>query len=456
MNSLRRIVAAELRLLLRTAPLPIVCGSLFLAGLLALWTGQRRVDRFEAELAGLPAQYETQQEVVARQFSPDGEAGYVAYYTFFPTHHPLPPLAPLSAGVRETTPGVLWVRLLGLEGQLYDGILANPVLQSLGDFDLAFVLTVLAPLALLVLGHDVLTRDREQGRLALVLAQGASPASLVTVRLALRFAAVAATTLGLCAAGFVWFAVVPDADALLWVASSLLHLVLWAGVTAVIAVAARSVVVGLAAALTTWVATVVLLPALFNLVVLALHPVPEGLEITVRQRQESHGSWDKPRAEIMEPYLELYPQWKDTPPVEGRFAWRWYYAMHELADRSVADAAQRYRDNLHARQAHLARLLWFAPTAYAQLLLNHHAGTDLDAHLAYLAQVRAFHQRLRDHFHPLAFAETRITPAQYADFPRFVPARPVGDAHVSLAPLGLGAAAMLFVSMLLLRRNPLP
>lgn len=422
----------ELRHLRRSGQARWVCGSLLVAGLLAVWLGGLRLDAHRAETAALAGHYSTQMENIAARFSPQGEAGYVAYYTFYPTHHPLHPLGALTTGVRDLVPDVIWVRLLGLEGQLYEADLGNPLLQALGGFDLAFVWCALAPLALLVLAHDAVSREREHGRLPLLAAQSGSLAALALVRLGVRFAAVGLTATAAFLVGMVWLRIPLDAAALGWLGAAWAHLVCWAGLTALVIAFTRSVAGSLAAALTAWVLAVVLVPALLNLALVTAFPVREGLELTVRQRQESHAAWDKPRAETMEQFFAHHPDWSGTPPVAGRFAWRWYYAMQEMGDQSVSAESRAYRENLQARQAALTRVAALAPAAYAQLALSARAGTDLDAHLAYLEQVRDFHGGLKQHFYPLFFREATVTPADYVAFPRFEPTRPT---PVSLPPL---------------------
>ena len=61
------------------------------------------------------------------------------------------------------------VRALGLQAQLYDGEVFNPELTLPGRFDFAFVLVYLAPLFLIALLHDLLSGEREAGRLKLLL-----------------------------------------------------------------------------------------------------------------------------------------------------------------------------------------------------------------------------------------------------------------------------------------------
>lgn len=453
MKSWIQLCLWEARQLLRGGALRWVCGALLAAGLLALWSGDRRLARHASEIAGLPGHLTTQMEAVARQFTPDGEAGYVAYYAFLPTHHPLAPLAALSVGLRDVVPSVIWVRLLGLEGQLYEADLGNPALQALGNFDFAFVCCVLAPLALLLLGHDALARERDAGRLPLLAAQGVSLGRLLAIRVLLAWGAVAATLALTFALAVPWVGLSVDALTLTWFGTALGHLAVWAALAALVAAAARSVATSLAVSLAGWIGAVVLLPAVLNLALVTALPVSDGLEITVRQRQETHGAWDRPRADVMNAFFAHRPQWADTPPVTGRFAWRWYYAMHEMSDRSVADLGRTYRANLRARQDALIRFAWLAPSAYAQLRLNHLARTDLDAHLAYLDEVRAFHERLRDHFYPLVFADARITPADYAAFPAYAPpASPVSAAPPPFWPLLLTGIAALFATHRFLQR----
>jgi ABC-2 type transport system permease protein len=455
MNAFLRLLRWETRLLLRGSATWVVCGALFAAGLLAVWQGARRQSEHTRELAALPGHYAAQMERIARQFSPSGEAGYVSYYAFYPTHHPLPALGALAFGVRDLVPDVVWVRLLGLEGQLYEADLGNPLLQSVGSFDLAFVWTALAPLALLLLAHDALGRDRDAGRLPLVAAQGGSLVRLAAARLLVAVFAVGAAGTAASLVAVPVLRIPPDAAALGWLAAAWAHLAAWAGLAALVVAFFRSAAATLATALTVWVGATVLLPPLLNLALVTAFPVREGLDLTVRQRQESHAAWDKPRADTMEKFFALNPDWSGTPPVTGRFAWRWYYAMQQLGDESVAAESAAYRRHLRARQAAVTRLAWLLPTAYAQLALSARAGTDLDAHLAYLDRVRAFHATLRQRFYPLFFAEASVTPADYAGFPRYTPAAPSTADAPPLWPLLALAAASLALAAHRLRRAQL-
>jgi len=419
MNQLLVLARWETRRLWRTGTARAALTLLFIAGLIAIGTTSREIARQEREIAALPADYATKMERIAHKF-PEGEhAGYIAYYTFFPTHHTPTGLANLALGLRDVVPATLWVRLLGLEGQLYESSIGNPALQALGTFDLAFVLCALAPLVLLILTHDILTRDREQCLLPLALAQGGGLGRLFVTRLLVRSGAVAGVCVGLFIVALIWRQIPLDGAAWAWIGAALLHLACWSAIAAVIAAGARTISASLAAAGATWVGAVVILPAILNLVIVSAYPVPDGLEVTVRQRQETHGGWDKPKEETFTTFFQAYPQWRDTTPVTGRFAWKWYYAMHHVGDASVATDSAAYRENLLARSRAMTRLAWLAPPIAAQLMFSRTAHTDLEAHLGYLDRVREFHEELKTFFHPLVFAESRLEKEDYRTFPGF-------------------------------------
>ena len=456
MNRLPALLTWETRRLLRNRTAWLAAAGLLLAGLLAVFSGLATSSAQRTAADRLPGLHQAQMERIASQFAEGGEAGNIAYYTFFPTHHPAPPLAPLTLGVREVAPNIHWIRLLGLEGQIYESEIGNPALQALGGLDLAFVLIALAPLALLVLTHDSLTRDRTAGRLPLLASQSGSLTTLLAVRILLPavgiflvLSALAALAAFLNNASFT--------QLLPWLTASAAYLAFWAAVSGLLAAACRTPAASLSVALASWITLVILAPALLNLSIATAYAAPEGLQLTVAQRQETHSGWDRPKESTLSRFYATHPEWKDAPPVTSRFAWRWYYAMHQIGDESVAPESRRYHEQLRARHTTLRRVSWLIPPAYTQILLASRAGTDLDAHLNYLDRVRAFHTQLRQYFYPLLFGtkEATLQPADYAGFPRFDTTPPPPPPATSAAPPLLLATFLALLAWIAAKRLPL-
>ena len=68
----------------------------------------------------------------------------------------IPPsaLAFAARGVRDDLPWKHRIRMLALEGQIYETDAGNPELSRIGKLDFAFVAAFLLPLLLILLLHD--------------------------------------------------------------------------------------------------------------------------------------------------------------------------------------------------------------------------------------------------------------------------------------------------------------
>jgi ABC-2 type transport system permease protein len=439
-----RLVVWELRRLTRLKSTWVVVISLLVAGLVSIHLGRSFWKAQQSETSQLPAQYAAQIQRLSVRYNTGGEAGYWAYYTAFPTWQKPSPLAALSFGVREVVPMVTWVRLLGLEPQLYNSPISNPRVQSLGAFDLAFVYTLLAPLALLLLSHDALSRDVARGSLGMITLQSGGLVRVLAARMtaALLLTLSCLVMLYLCALVWPGLGIRVEEQALQWLGYSTLYLLFWTSLATVVASRARSEAASLGGAFGCWVVLTVLLPSLLNLALATLIPVPQGLELTVRQRQAMHSTWDQRRQPNFERFLKLQDQWPHSREVPEEFTWLWYYAMHELADHSVAGLAEEYVERLRLRRVWTERIAWLIPPVLIQLQLSSLAATDLESHLAHLDRVRSFHQQLKRHFFPLIASNQVLLPSDTARFPRFLqeapyPTRPASGASLLLLTLGL-------------------
>lgn len=72
---------------------------------------------------------------------------------------------------------------------------------------------------------------------------------------------------------------------------------------------------------------------LINVIAHTAIPVTEGLQLTLKQREEVHAGWDRPKDQTMKLFFALYPQYQNTSKTEEYFKWKWYYAFQELGDR---------------------------------------------------------------------------------------------------------------------------
>lgn len=424
----------ELRLLLRSRMSVAALMLLLLLSGLAVGSGLREVARQQQTIARLAPLHEQDAAAVAARYVNGPDAGNPAYYTFYNTWDTPSDAAFLALGMRDVAPYVLRVRALGLQAQLYEGETFNPELALPGGFDFAFVLIYLAPLFVIALLHDLVSGERQSGRLRLLLAMpngGRVWRRRVALRYGLLFICLAAPMLvGAVLSGTAGGSV----GIVLAVVAS--YLAFWVGLALLIATRNWHSVTNATALMAAWAVLTLVLTTLANAVLIRAIPVSQGIELMLAQRKVVHGAWEIPREETMRRFFVSHPEWKDTAPLPAQFHWKWYFAFHQVGDESVAEQVRAYRAGLLARQRWTNRLGWLLPGVGAQAILHRVADTDLQAQLAYQDRIAAFHRQIRNFYYPYLFNDRAFGTAGFAKRPVFVP-EPPATASVGVHGIGL-------------------
>ncbi|MFT3821758.1 MAG: DUF3526 domain-containing protein [Rubrivivax sp.] len=383
----------------------------------AVVSGLREVTRQQQTIAKLA---DLEQQALAEQqpkLARTGDAGSVAYYTFLSTSDEPASAAFMALGLRDTAPYVLRVRALALQAQLHEGETFNPELALTGRFDFAFVLVYLAPLIVIALLYDLVSSERDAGRLATLVAMPGGH------RLWLRRAALRAVLAFGCLALPVliggWVSGTPAGTCAIALGVALAYVAFWSGLSLMVAVRGAGSVANATALMGCWVMLTLVLPSVAHAVLARTMPVGQGVELMLAQRQAVHGAWDLPPEDTMKRFFHTHPEWKDTAPLPAGFHWKWYYAFQQLGDESVAQQVAAYRQGLLARQRWTEWIGWCLPGVGVQAVLHREARTDLLAQLAYQDAIAAFHARLRAHFYPYLFNDVRFEPQDFARLPRF-------------------------------------
>ena len=412
---------AELRLILRSRLAMASLALLFLLSALSVWSGLTQMARQEAAIARTTTAQASDFASVADEYgTPEGDAGYAAYYTFLLTTDYPSPLAFAAIGQRDIQPAVLRVRALGLQQQLYDSETLNASLSLPGVFDWAFVVIYLAPMVVIALAHDLVSGEREAGRLRLLLSMPASGTALWRRRVGLRYMLVLAALTLPALAAFVLTGAPPLLAAGMIVVAAV-YLGFWFGLSLAIGARIKASATAAAALVGCWIALTLLLPTLANAAIARAVPVGKGIELTLAQRDLVHKGWDIPKKTTFDSFLARHPEWRGKEEFEGRFHWKWYYAMHEAGDAAVGPQVTAYRDSLAQRERWTERLGWFLPGVAAQVTLHRLADTDLAAQASYADSITAFHTRLTRFLYPYLFNDRPFTRADFDRLPNYKP-----------------------------------
>lgn len=219
------------------------------------------------------------------------DAGEVGYYVFHNVYHRPAEWSFIALGNRLVTPYVQRIRLLGLQGQLYDGESHHPEYVMLGSFDYAFWLVFFSPLLCIALLHDLKASEHQAQRLLFLQSLVASPRHFWLKRVLTRGLLIAATfTLPVILfAAMHALSILPLLQVL---AISLLYILCWTILCAAFSLHARALNASFnaLALASVWLVCCVLLP---NLCQLWLHqqlPLQDGSQIALQHRQLVHGA----------------------------------------------------------------------------------------------------------------------------------------------------------------------
>lgn len=411
---MKAALAREWRLLAGQARLGLLMLAL-LAGV-AVALGLADVAATRADIARVQA-LEARETAAIAGFS-KGDAGEFGYYRNFPVWRAPGDLAFVAPVRGDAVPAVLRIRILALEGQINDNEAANPELLLAGRFDFAFVTLYLAPLLLIALLHDLWSGEREAGRLAALASLPQVRQRLWTPRVLLRAGGVALALLLPLGLGGLIEGTAPlrlGAVAALLLAS----LAFWTLITLMVARLAVASATQAAVLAGLWFAITLVVPAAGHVAINAAVALPDAAAIARENREEVHAGWDRPKAQTMARFVALYPAYRGQAATGTAFEWKWYFAFQHLGDAAVAADSATREAGIARREAWAQALGWLLPPIKVAQRLQALAGSDVAADLAFRAQVRAYHRRLRDYHYPFLFGGRAMTDADIAGAPAF-------------------------------------
>ncbi|EHK67546.1 ABC transporter permease subunit [Achromobacter arsenitoxydans] len=429
------VLRHELRLLTRERAL-WVCGLLFLLLVgYAIFNGMLQTslrDQAQAALMRADAQNRASQLAQLNRIMDGTETptpfgnpaspanmggGLGAHYAVMPSL----PLAPVALGQTDLFPSQFKVSYDSKVDFIHNNDIENPWHLLSGHFDLAFVVVYLLPLLIFALGHNLLSGEKEDGTLRLLLSQPLSLATLIGGKVALRAlvlltaavlvpvaALLIARPQALQAAGpTLWWALLVGAYALFWFA-------------AVVAVNAfgKSSAANAMILMVSWVLLVLVAPVLLNLAAAYFDPAPSRAELATRTRVATALAMRDHAALLSTDYEHM-----DKPdaliPRDGYLKISGRPLGHARVERQVDAAMQPELDRFDAQmvrqQARIARYSFLSPAAAAFEGITARAGTGQRRHAHFMRQIDVYHLAWKDFFLPRIEASRAISPE---DFPR--------------------------------------
>ncbi|MFK8031621.1 MAG: DUF3526 domain-containing protein [Gammaproteobacteria bacterium] len=371
----------------------------FLLAIVAVGMGLVNVAIQQDEITSLRSSTEADLQAVLPD-QPD--PGSASYYSFRLAVDPPSELAFAARGVRDQLPWKHRLRLLALEGQIYENDTGNPELGQTGRIDYAFLISVLAPLLVILLLHDVVDAERRHNRLDLLAVTAGNSAKLVRWRSLLRSTLLALGLLLPFIAGALWSGASAVTTVVL-IACTLTYILVWSGAVVWIAKRTKSAATAATLCIGLWTVLVLIVPLSAGAVAERTIDVPQGGDILLQQREVVNRAWDLPEEVTMERFVGTHPEWSDYTEIGNGFEWKWYYAFQQVGDESVAELSKSLREGVRERDDFMGKAAWLSPPLLVDRLFTRLARTDIAAFQRYDRCARDYHAYLRKAHYPMIF-----------------------------------------------------
>lgn len=361
-------------------------------------------------------------------------------------HLPPAPLAAVSLGQRE-----LWPQTFELttRPRTYEGARSDSLSAATGPFDLAFILVFLLPLLVIGASFDLLSREREQGTLSLVLSQPVSLATFVGGKAAARMGVLFGVTLALTLGGALLAgARITEGSApavlALFVVLALSYVLFWFALALLVNARGRSSAANALTLMVAWLALVVVIPGLASVAVDAAASGPSRTELVtasraaareteqrLRQAEGNHGSGARDAGDVLE--------------------------LERAYEAELAPNVRAFDERRRTEQRLVDHVRFLSPALLVHEGLTDVSGSGAARHERFAAEVDGFHHELRAFFAARVAHGSPLTRADYDAMPRFRWIEPeLGPVVVrvgsAVGALLLSSLALLGVALRRLRR----
>lgn len=333
------------------------------------------------------------------------------------------PLADFSQGVTDVHPFTARVSLWRSVDRLFGNYqFQSPNEIRAGKIDLAFAVLFIMPLLMIALAFGALSRDRDSGRLGLLLSHPVSVRELVRSKLLVRLGAVFAVLVVILLAGlFIGAGGVPDGERLgrfgFWFFVASGYFAFWAGAIYWFVSLNRKSETTAMMMIGFWVLNSLVGPAVLAAAAQLIHPAPSQLAFLSTAREASNEAY-RSRADVMQGMLLDHPELtveNYTIPEYIRVS----YLVNETVDRAVEPVLEEFEAVQDRRQSFLSLVQYAAPAALAMRSINEISGTDLARQVRFEGEVRDYKRAIARHVEAKVLAGERLTVAEVDAVPTY-------------------------------------
>lgn len=304
--------------------------------------------------------------------------------------------------------------------------LESPIEQLFGQLDLAFVWVYLMPLIILLASFNILSIERETGRLPLIASQPIKIWRWLALKLGIRFLTIIFL---LALFTFPLLAIFQVSVWEHWATFGKLLLILmlyngfWFLLSFLVNLLGYTSGKNLIILTSIWVLFVFLVPSTVNQIGKKLHPIPSRLEI-INNHQEKYNEVEKNFDMELKALYNTHKDWYSDDPatkdMSNSTGWNInYLAKQYMAQLKHSPTAQAYENKVDSKNSWFGKRRTLSPAMVVNEALTEMAGTSTKYYRSYLRQATEYASAYRQYVFKGIFTNHAFTAAEIKNLPKF-------------------------------------
>ena len=331
------------------------------------------------------------------------------------------PLSVISNGQSDIFPYYSKVNIGGTNVGKDNDNFENPMNIAIGGFDLAFVYVFILPLLIIAFSYNILSSEREQGTLRLLLSMPINIKTWLLKKIVFRYFFIvllisALLTLSLSIIGVNFLTL----SYLVLLLSIALYTLFWFGLAFLVNLLNKSSSQNIILLLGTWLLFVLIIPSFVNILASNVYPSPSRVEY-ITSKRAIEKEFEKKEEAILQKFYEENPSEKDkNNNTTDRFRKYWNKNFILLKEKNkFMDAFEAKFENQSMNQRKFAnKLSCFSPAIIFQNTMNEIAGTDTQHYLNFQNSTKIFQKEWTDYFYTKYKNHQKLTVEDFNNFPK--------------------------------------
>ncbi|MBC7826217.1 MAG: DUF3526 domain-containing protein [Chitinophagaceae bacterium] len=367
------------------------------------------------------------------------------------------PLAPLSIGQSNLHHGIntintspdSWFMALKKAQKL-----SNPHNSIFGDFDVASAITLLLPLLIIAFNFSILSSEKEDGRLSILLAQGISVKTFLRSKIVFRYLVTTLLSWSTVVVAFflLGFNFFSDMRGCIAFTSVLfLYSALWHLACMLVNLFRKSSDFNAGILFTAWIAWVLVIPAISTAVVSVVKPIPGKVKL-IDEMRETLTDYDKKNSQILDQFYTDHPQFviKDSSKMMPQFMYK-YMIKYMNTLHTLTPLMNDYKGRAVEQSKAATYVSILSPAMLFQDVADEVSGHSQIQFLLFQQYADSVNLQCNNYFNPLSLANRYLTVEEFKKLPTPVYNISINDRKLAGLIMGL-LAWLLLLAFLVTRR----